>query len=89
MSSKVENLLCCLIGSSDPFGCLSVFCTNFSFPRCLGSGVLACFFLSRFGEGFTNDLFHFLSALSCFSFCVNGSDMSFCVLADASVDAAL
>ena len=49
----------------------------------------------RFGEGFTNELFQlfvsFLSALSCFcfSFCVNGSDMSFCVLADASVDAAL
>ena len=33
----------------------------------------------------------FLSAFSCFcfSFCVNGSDMSFCVLEDASVNAAL
>ena len=44
--SKVENLLCCLIGSSDPFGCLSVCDTDFSFPRCLGSGVLA-------GEGWS------------------------------------
>ena len=47
----------------------------------------------RFGEGFTNELFQlfvsFFFFLFCFSFCVNGSDMSFCVLADASVDAAL
>ena len=40
LSSKVENLLCCLIGLSDPFGCLSVTFTDFSFPRCLGSGDL-------------------------------------------------
>ena len=45
----------------------------------------------RFGEGFTNELFQLFVRFSCFSFsfCVNGSAMSFCVLADASVDAAL
>ena len=45
----------------------------------------------RFGEGFTNELFQLLAALSCFcfSFCVNVSDVSCCELADASFDAAL
>ena len=45
----------------------------------------------RFGEGFTNELFQLIVSfvLFLFFFCVNGSDMSFCVLADASVDAAL
>ena len=89
--SKVEILLCCLIGSSDPFGCLSVFGSDFSFPHCLGSGVLAGVF--RFGLGRVSGIscFSFLSALSCFclSFWLNGSYMSFCVLADASVNAAL
>ena len=59
MTSKVENLLCCLIGSSDPFGCLSVLGTDFFFPRCLGSGVLADVFLFGFGS---------VSQLSCLSF---------------------
>ena len=45
----------------------------------------------RFREGFTNELFQlFVSfVLFFFFFCVNDSDMSFCVLADASVDATL
>ena len=89
--SKVKNLICCLIGSSDPFDCLSVFGTDFSSPRCLGSGVLAGVF--RFGLRRVSRIrcFSFLSALSCFcySFWPNVSDMSFCVLSDASVNAAL
>ena len=53
--------------------------------------VLACVFLLGLGRVSRMSCFSFLSALSClcFSFCVNGSDTSFCVLADASVDAAL
>ena len=88
MTSKVENLL---IGSSDPFGCLSVLGTDFSFPRCLGSGVLAEVFLFGLGRVSRMSCFSFLSALSCFcfSFCVNVSDVSYCELADSSVDAAL
>ena len=91
MSSKVENLLCCLIGSSDPFGCLSVLGTDFSFPRCLGSGVLAELFLFGLGSVSRMSCLSFLSAFSCFcfSFCVNVSDVSCCELADASFDAAL
>ena len=68
MSSKEENLMCCLIGSSDPFGCLSVFDKDFSFPRCLGSGVLADVFLLGFGRVSRISCFSFLSAFSCFFF---------------------
>ena len=91
MTSKVENLLCYLIGSSDPFSCLSVLGTDFSFPRCLGSGVLVEVFLFGLGSVSRMSCLSFLSAFSCFcfSFCVNVSDVSRCKLADASVDAAL
>ena len=91
MSSKVENLLCCLIGSSDPFGCLSVFCTDFSFPRCLGSGVLTDVFLLGLGRVSRISCFSFLSDFSCFcfSFWLKVSDVSHCELADVSVDAVL
>ena len=44
----------------------------------------------RFEEGFTNELFQLFVSFFLFLFVfVYGSDMSFCVLADASVDAAL
>ena len=42
MSYKDENLLCCIIGSADPFGCLSVFDTDFSFLRGGGRVVRWC-----------------------------------------------
>ena len=92
ITSKVENLLCCLIGLSDAFGCLSVLGADFSFPRCLGSGVLADMFLFGYGSVSQKSCLSFLSAFSCFfcfSFCVNVSDVSRCELADGSVDAAL
>ena len=69
MSSKVENLLFCLIGLSDPFGYLSIFCTDFSFPRCLGSGVLAYdVFPLDFGRVSRISCFSFLSAFFYFVF---------------------
>ena len=55
---QVEILLCCLIGSSGPSGCLYLL-GFLPFPRCLGSGVLLelFFFFLRFTKGTANKLF--------------------------------
>ena len=88
MTSKEENLLCCLIGSLDPFGCLSV--TGFSFSHFLGSGDLTeMFFLCFLRSQIFCLSFQSAFAAFCFSFAESVSDMSRSELADASVDAAL
>ena len=89
MTSKDENLLCCLIGSFDPLGCLSVL--GFSFPRFLGSGDLTQVLFCGFARWSRIFCLSFLSAFAafCFSFTESVSDMSRSELADASVDAVL
>ena len=67
MSSKEENLLFFRIRLSDPFGCLPVSVTAFSFPRCLGIGVLAVLFFLGYTRVSRISCFNFLSAFSFFA----------------------